>query len=613
MIFNRMRKFRIRELRLSSKLLITYMLLTVVPIVLIGLFSYSHYTKSVQDPLGEYMPKFLNQANHDIEQHIQQLGGLSEWISDSEQALAILRREDKSDRALLERDTAYMNDYLSQTYVNGSNPDVLGVYVLSGDQLYYSSKWVFQEQDWKWQLRRYSGSEPTQWQGRLIQQEEVKLHFANKIPYVMLKKQLFDTDNRKMLGSMFIAIDLSFIDRIFRNIESDEEGEGKMWLMNESGLIVYHTNPALIGTVDMNKKSYPLLNGSFRTKGSDTPSLISLNQSSRGLILAHSLPIKKLTSEVDAIQKRNAVLLLSIFLLTAVVFVYFSWKFIQPLKRLSSMMKNVEMGKFQVNYELQSRDEIGTLATSLNSMITTIRDLIQKNYQIEIRQKEAELYALQSQINPHFMYNTLETIGMAVEEGETEAVVDMVTLLGRMLRFSVSNLSRSVTIAEEVQHVKDYLTIQKFRFEDRLAFEIVEQRAGDLQNLYSPKFILQPVVENAIKHGLEKRRKLEIQISIGQEFGAQSGNVEMVFRIRDNGPGISAERLMELEKLLKNESFQHKSSQFGLSNVNARIKMMHGSEYGLQMHSIEGLGTEIIIRIPLNTQPYENDQNELPG
>lgn len=591
----------------------TYMLLTVVPIALIGLFSHSHYATSVQDPFGEYMPKFLNQANNDIEQHIQRLSGISEWISDSEQTLAILRREDKSDRVLLERDTAYMNDYLSQTYVNGSNPDVLGVYVLSDNQLYYSSKWVFQEQDWKWQLRRYSGSEPTQWQGRLIQQEEVRLHFANKIPYVMIKKQLFDADNRKMLGSMFIAIDLSFINRIFRNIESDEEGGGKMWLMNESGLIVYHTNSDLIGTVDTNKKSYPLLNGSFRMKGSDTPALISLNQSSRGLILAHSLPIKKLTSEVDAIQKRNTLLLLSIFLLTAVVFVYFSWKFIQPLKRLSSMMKNVEMGKFQVNYELQSRDEIGTLATSLNSMITTIRDLIQKNYQIEIRQKEAELYALQSQINPHFIYNTLETIGMAVEEGETETVVDMVTLLGRMLRFSVSNLSRSVTIAEEVQHVKDYLTIQKFRFEDRLAFEVVEKRAEELQILYSPKFILQPVVENAIKHGLERRRKLEIQISIGQEFGAQSGNVEMVFRIRDNGPGISAERLIELEKLLKNESFQHKSSQFGLSNVNARIKMMHGSEYGLQMHSIEGLGTEIIIRIPMNTQPYENDQNELPG
>ncbi|MDQ0112149.1 two-component system sensor histidine kinase YesM [Paenibacillus harenae] len=611
MIFKRMRKFRVRELRLSSKLAITYVLLTVVPIALIGLYSYSQYNKSVQDPLGEYMPKFLNQANNDIEQHFQRLSELSELVWRSEHVLSILRRETKSDRTALEKDAAYINDFLSETYVNGSNPDVLGVYVLSGDQLYYSSRWVFQEQDWKWQLRRYGGSEPAQWEARLIQQGEAKLRFANNIPYVLIKKQLYDTDNRKLLGSMFIAIDLAFIDRIFRNIEPEDEG--RMWLMSESGMIVYHTNSELIGTVDANKKSYPLLNGSFRTTGSDNPAMISLNQSSRGLILAHSIPLKKLTGEVDAAGRMNAVILLGVFLLTIIVFVYFSWKFIQPLKRLSGMMKNVEMGKFQVNYDLQSRDEIGTLATSLNSMIATIRDLIQKNYQIEIRQKEAELYALQSQINPHFMYNTLETIGMAVEEGETEAVVDMVTLLGRMLRFSVSNLSRSVTIAEEVQHVKDYLTIQKFRFEDRLAFEIVDQRAGDLQNLYSPKFILQPVVENAIKHGLEKRRKLEIQISIGQEFGARSGQVEMVFRIRDNGPGISTERLAELEKLLQNESFQHKSSQFGLSNVNARIKMMHGSEYGLQLHSIEGLGTEVSIRIPINAQPYENEQNELQG
>lgn len=604
------RKFRFRELRLSSKLIITYFLLTVLPIALIGFFSYSHYVKSVQDPIGEYMPRFLNQINNDIEQHLQQLSNLSDLLVDSEQVLAILRRTDKSDRSVLERDTTFIDDYLSKTYVNGSNPDVLGVYVLSGEQLYYSSRWVFQEQDWKWQLRRYGGSESTQWQARLIQQEEVKLHFANKMPYVMLKKQLYDVDNQKILGSMFIAIDLSFIDSIFHNIEHDDEGQ--MWLMSESGMIIYHTDPELIGKVDINKKAYPLLNGSFRTTGTDNPSMISINQSSRGLILAHSISLKKLTGAVDSASRMNVLFLMGFFLLTVIVFVYFSWKFIQPLKRLSVMMKNVEMGKFQVNYELQSRDEIGTLATSLNSMITTIRDLIQKNYQIEIRQKEAELYALQSQINPHFMYNTLETIGMAVEEGETETVVDMVTLLGRMLRFSVSNLSRSVTIAEEVQHVKDYLTIQKFRFEDRLAFEIVNQKTGDFQNLYSPKFILQPIVENAIKHGLENRRKLEVKISIGQEFGAQSGKEDIVFRIRDNGPGISTERLIELEKLLSNPLFQHKSSQFGLSNVNARIKMMHDSDYGLQLHSIEGLGTEVIIRIPMNAKPYETEQNELP-
>jgi two-component system sensor histidine kinase YesM len=318
----------------------------------------------------------------------------------------------------------------------------------------------------------------------------------------------------------------------------------------------------------------------------------------------HSIPAKDLTEQADLVRNVTILVFIVIVLITSVIAVFFSWNVTRPLKRLSSLMKTVEMGNFEVDLKVQSGDEVGTLARSFNSMVGTIRELIQKNYQIEIRQKEAELYALQSQINPHFMYNTLETIGMAVEEGDREPVVEMVTLLGRMLRFSVSNQSKSVTIGEEVQHVQDYLTIQKYRFEDRLQFNLVQDLgAREYHTLYTPKFILQPVVENAIKHGLEMRKTLEIHISVSQEFGARSGKTDLVLRVRDNGPGIPEEQLERMENMLRSASFKGRSSQFGLSNVNARIVMMHGPEYGIQIHSIEGKGTEVTIRIPVIHTP----------
>jgi two-component system, sensor histidine kinase YesM len=599
MISKRLERFRFRNFRLSSKLIITYTLLTVIPMSLLGYISYTQYARSVEEQIGEYMPKFLFQANADIQKHINELTTLPEMLFNSDNTLGILRRNSYQKQSDINRDQYTMNSYLARTYTNGSNPDVIGVFVLSHNRMFYSSKLDFWETDWSKSLSKYSGDLELGGEAKIILPSEMKLQFENEIPYLFVIKQINDVDNRKILGNMLIAVDLSFIDPIFRNFETNERAD--LWVMNPDGKIIYHTDPDQIGTFDKEKANYPLLNGSFRTSVSSEPKLVSVNESSRlGWVLVHSIPLRELTKRTDLVRNVTLFVFLGIIMITSLIAVFFSWNMTRPLKKLSGLMKTVEMGNFQVDLKVQSSDEVGMLARSFNSMVATIRQLIQQNYQIEIRQKEAELYALQSQINPHFMYNTLETIGMAVEEEETEQVVQMVTLLGRMLRFSVSNQSKSVTIAEEVQHVQNYLTIQKFRFEDRLNFTVVQSMEDrEYQTFYSPKFILQPIVENAIKHGLETRKSLDIHIAVSQEFGARSGKRDVVFRVRDNGPGIPAESMSELEQLLKKAAFEGRDAQFGLSNVNARIVMMHGSDYGLQLHSIVGKGTEVIIRIPV--------------
>ncbi|MEQ4480963.1 sensor histidine kinase [Cohnella silvisoli] len=582
------------------KLIVTYILLTVLPMLLLVYISYTQYARSVEQQIGEYMPKFLYQANADIEKRIQELTTLPEILFNSENILGILRRTSYAKRSDLNKDQYTLNSYLARTYINGRNDDVLGVFVVSGNRVFYNSKAGFKESNWTKTIGSYATLDPQpSGKATILLPEEMSLHFESDIPYVFIQKPINDDDNRKNLGTMLIAVDLSFIDNIVRNFETNKRAD--LWVMNPSGKIIYHTNHELIGTVDEEKTRYPVLNGSFRTSVSgEEAKLVSVNQTSKlGWVLVHSIPLHDLTQRTDLIRNVTVFVFIAIVIAASMIAVLISYNMTRPLKKLSGLMKTVERGDLQVDLKVQSGDEVGTLARSFNSMIATIRELINKNYQIEIRQKEAELYALQSQINPHFMYNTLETIGMAVEEGETEQAVDMVTLLGRMLRFSVSNQSKSVTIAEEVQHVKDYLTIQKFRFEERVHFEIVQVIGDyDLHAFFTPKFILQPIVENAIKYGLESRKALEIHIAVSEEFGAKSGKRDIVIRIRDNGPGIPGDRLNDLEQSLKKISFEGRSSHFGLINVNARIVMMHGTDYGLQLHSIVGKGTEVIIRIP---------------
>ncbi|RKP52989.1 sensor histidine kinase [Cohnella endophytica] len=600
MIFRRWRGLKFRNYPLVYKLIVTYILLTVVPMSLLVYVSYTQYARSVEEQIGEYMPKFLYQANADIEKHIQELTTLPEILFNSENILSILRRTSYEKRSDLNKDQYNMNSYLARTYTNGRNADVLGVFVVSNDRVFYSSKAGFKEPNWTQTIGEYAvpNRDPSG-KSSILLPADVKLHFDTDTPYVFIRKPINDDDNRKSLGTMLIAVDLSFIDDIVRNFETNERAD--LWVMDPAGRIVYHTDRSLIGTVDREKNLYPVLNGSFRKSVEGEPAkLVSVNQETKiGWVLVHSIPLHDLTQRADLIRNVTIFVFIAIVIAASAIAVVISYNMTRPLKKLSGLMKTVEMGDLQVDLKVQSGDEVGTLARSFNSMIATIRELIHKNYQIEIRQKEAELYALQSQINPHFMYNTLETIGMAVEEGETEQVVDMVTLLGRMLRFSVSNQSKSVTIAEEVQHVRDYLTIQKFRFEERVHFEIVQVMTDkDLQSFFTPKFILQPIVENAIKYGLETRKALDIHIAVSEEFGAKSGKRDIVLRIRDNGPGIEPERLSELEQSLKKITFEGRDAHFGLNNVNSRIVMMHGTDYGLQLHSIVGKGTEVIIRIP---------------
>ncbi|MBW5446863.1 HAMP domain-containing protein [Cohnella sp. CFH 77786] len=599
MIFKRGLTFRFRDMRLSSKLIVTYLLLTVIPLSLLGYLTYAQYARSVEAQIGEYMPKFLYQANADIAKHMNELMKLPEMLFNSEDSLAILRRSHYGNRSDMNRDRYILNGYLTRTYMAGSNPDLIGVYVLSNGRLFQSAKISFREQDWQQSLQRYGEQWGRDDRTRILLPGQIDLRFASDVPYVFLLKPLFDADNRKLLGNMLIAVDLSFIDGILHNFETNERAQ--LWVMDGAGQIVYHTDRSKIGQRDPEISHYPVKNGSFRSMAGGESRLVSVNQSQAlGWVLVHSIPAKVLTERTDFVRNVTIFVFAGIVLVTSLIAVLFSWNVTRPLQRLSSLMKTVERGNFEVDLKVPGGDEVGTLARSFNSMIGTIRELIRENYQIEIRQKEAELYALQSQINPHFMYNTLETIGMAVEEGEREPVVEMVTLLGRMLRFSVSNQSKSVTIGEEVQHVRDYLTIQKYRFEDRLDFAI-ELHLDDREphTMYTPKFILQPVVENAIKHGLEMRKTLEIRIAVSREFGARSGKTDLVMRVRDNGPGIPDERLEQMERMLRSAGYEGRSNGFGLSNVNARIVMMHGPQYGIQIHSIKGLGTEVTIRIPV--------------
>ena len=214
--------------------------------------------------------------------------------------------------------------------------------------------------------------------------------------------------------------------------------------------------------------------------------------------------------------------------------------------------------------------------------------LMEQNVEEQRQKRKSELKALQAQINPHFIYNTLDSIIWMAEWGKTKEVVLMTSSLAKLLRQSISNQNELVRVEEEVEYTRSYLTIQKMRYKDKLKYEILVN--PEIQSKKIPKLVLQPLVENAIYHGIKYKEGKGVVCIDGYKEGSS-----MVLKVQDDGIGMNEE---QLKKIFEKRETDTRRNGVGVLNVHERIQLYYGKEYGLKFSSIEGFGTTVEIRIP---------------
>lgn len=264
-----------------------------------------------------------------------------------------------------------------------------------------------------------------------------------------------------------------------------------------------------------------------------------------------------------------------------------------PIKKLSDITNQVAKGDLLVRSDIQSGAEVKILSDSLNIMIEKLSNLIETVKIEQTNLREAELKLLQAQINPHFLYNTLDTIIWLAESDKKSEVVEMVGSLSHYFRTSLSKGNDMIALADEELHVRSYLQIQQFRYKDILDYEI--NIPGDIKNCLVPKITLQPLVENALYHGIKnKRGKGKITIT-----GREEGEF-IVLTVTDNGLGMLPERLYQVVNGLKKIDDKKEKDFYGLYNVNERIELYYGSNFGLKIRSLYQEGTEVDVCIPLS-------------
>ncbi len=303
----------------------------------------------------------------------------------------------------------------------------------------------------------------------------------------------------------------------------------------------------------------------------------------------------------------NTIRIMIIVLIIILVVIYFlsrrlSERITEPITELVGMTEKFAGGDFTVSYHPDRDDEMKTLADSFNSMVKEIENLVEDIHREQENAKDAELRLLQEQINPHFLYNTLDAIIWMTEAGENKKAIQIIQELSSFFRISLSKGESEITIRNEREHVKNYLEIQRYRYQDILDYEI--NISDDILDYHIQKLTLQPIVENALYHGIKNKRgggKITVEGYLSNRDEKSEGDVSgtIIFKIKDSGIGMNEEELTRLRKLISGEITIDDKRGFGMANVEKRITMLYGEEYGISVDSEYEEGTTVTVRIPI--------------
>ncbi|MCR8642522.1 sensor histidine kinase [Paenibacillus sp. N1-5-1-14] len=324
----------------------------------------------------------------------------------------------------------------------------------------------------------------------------------------------------------------------------------------------------------------------------DEPSRVNLNAAnSSGLILVGITPKSEIDKELSLVRDWIFVITLTLIIAATLITYGFILRFSKEIKVILHAMKRLQEGDLTTRIVLHREDELQLIANNFNYMCERLEQYIEKVYISEIMQKKADLVAFQAQINPHFLYNTLEVIRMrAISQGARD-VGQMTYILSTLFR-NIVKKKMIVTLEDEIEYCQLYLELFQIRHDDKLQVETVLSKPS--MNCMIVKLLIQPVIENYIVHGFEPDRSDNlIRIEVSESDG------QIYITIRDNGVGIAPEKLEELRQMLHvNESIEEMPSSIGIYNVNARIKKYYGTTYGMTIDSEVGIGTTVQITIP---------------
>ena len=578
-----------------AKMSIAFIIIGLMPLLAITFFSLREFKGNVNNII-------INNAEGTLDTYANYVNGmLDEWKADTEEMYTrvvepgvwfadILTDAELDDEEKNRKIRMYLTAFDTSDGVKSVR------FLDTKGNLYYVTgtvgKVVNTEQMEKWkrqELKKENNSHKL-----MIESVHEDTYFANMNDSVItVKRNLYDISSLEStnhcLGTLYLDISEDAVSQNINNLELAEHSG--YYILDQSGNIIYKSDnqedmtkteaKTLISKMNQNQTIIEMGNHYYLCRSNTGGEWISI-------LNVHKDDVVKIGQKME---KYIIFVLLgsSVFLL--VIYFLFSKQFTKPIHVLKKGMQKIQEGDLSTRVELKSTDELGILADGLNQMADQLGIYINRVYGAEIKQRDAELKALKSQINPHYLYNTLDVIRMTALESQDKKTADMIESLARQLRYITHVEQDEVTLKEELDNISDYFMLIRIRYEERMTLHM--SVPDELLQVQILKLILQPLVENAVKHGLRPKDgegKVWITADVKDDI--------LEITIMDNGVGISGERLLEIQDLLSGKRKKRADGEVGLVNIAERIKNKYGMTYGIKSESTENKGTIIIVTLP---------------
>ncbi|QJD83506.1 cache domain-containing sensor histidine kinase [Cohnella herbarum] len=419
-----------------------------------------------------------------------------------------------------------------------------------------------------------------------------------------LHRPIFLAPSEELLAQLSIDVKLNALIELNRQVY--DAGNEKFYIVDAAGNTIISSEDESAGTLSDGRwldeiRKGDLANGYLKWEDSDFAGIVFYDRVKTPMMdwyLVKLSPYEHLYRTADGIAKINSWVGILFLTVAVLATLFISFRFTKPLLSLIGYVNQIERGNLNVDIDIRGNDEIGLLSRRFRSMMQTINNLILKEYRLELANKTNQLKALQAQVNPHFLYNALQSIGTVALQHKDQQIYSLVTSLGKMMRYNMNAGETIVELEKEFGYLQAYLDLQKQRFDTSL--EIEYRMAQEARSLLVPKMILQPLVENFFKHGFKQSDEEPARLMISCDLREQI----LIIRVQDNGAGMTEEEMTDVNDRLTIEDsvLPGKDSGIGLSNVLSRLRLHYSESASIVLSAAEPEGLIVEVRIPFGEE-----------